>query len=255
MRNLLFAVMALLLPFVATGQDGQGYQMFENFYITPKAGMGAELEAAMGAHNKKYHAEPPYAAQVYYVINGENAGKYVWSMGPATWTDHENRPSDDGHDTDWDKNVGTLIDEYGSTDFWKLDVKHSRFTGAFDLNKLQLWIVDIKDGQMYRANAIFKKVNEVHEAMDEVPFGIYRKQMSGSEGPDLAMIWFFDSLAWFDEEPMFRKHYEEINGEGSFQQLLDEWDDVVESLQNEVWVFQPEMSGHDGKGMNRGSDE
>ena len=145
MKHLIRAMIICLLPVISFAQ-GSDYQLFENFYFTPKAGHGAQLKEALSEHNQKYHPRGDYAAQVYSVLNGPNAGKFVWSMGPTTWTKVENRPADEGHDTDWDETVSIHIESYDATDFFRLNDELSHFPGPFDLELLQLWLVDLKDG-------------------------------------------------------------------------------------------------------------
>ena len=189
MKKFTFLLAALMIPFFMTGQDELPYRLFETMYMTPKAGSSSALKDALGAHNRKYHPRGTYQSQVYYVMNGPNAGKLVWSMGPTTWTQHENRPDDQGHTDDWDKNVSTLVDEMGGTDYWKLDAENSNFGGPFDLNKLQVWMVDLKNGQDYRASSVFKKVVAAMTSMDDpLPFGLYDRQLPGTHGYDLVMI-------------------------------------------------------------------
>ena len=235
--------MICLIPMLGVGQDTD-YQMFELFYFTPKAGHGADLEAAMYAHNQKYHPRGDYSAQVYYVMNGPNAGKYVWSMGPTTWTKIQNRPAEEGHDSDWDENIAIHIDSYDATDYYRLNSERSYFPGPVDLKMLRLWLIDIKEGQGYRYRALMEKVQAVYKENEyDHPMGIYNRQLSGSHGYDVAMIWFFDGLDWLDEESSFSKDYD--------ANLMDEWGAIVERMDVEVWQFEPDMSGHDGKAVTR----
>ena len=251
MKHFLFAAAMLLAPLFMFGQS-EGYAMFENFYFTPKNGHAAELEQALGDHNRKWHGQGDYAAQVYYVMNGPRAGQYIWSMGPTTWTKIDSRPADDGHDGDWDKNVSVHIESYGATDFYRMDQELSRFTGPFDLGLLELWHVELEDGQGYRFRALLERVKDVNEQTDaKLPFGVYWRQLSGSQGTDVVLVWFHESLTEFDQPGTFRERYEGIHGEGSMDNLIDEWDDFTKSMEIELWQFVPEMSGHDGKGVAR----
>ena len=254
MKHLLRAVILCLIPVLGFGQNTD-YQLFENFYFTPKAGHGADLEAALAEHNQKYHPVGDHAAQVYAVLNGPNAGKYVWSMGPTTWTKVENRPAEEGHDGHWDEKVSIHIESYDATDFYRLDDELSHFPGPFDLQLLQLWMVDIKDGQEYRYKELMNKVLGVYKDNNyEIPMGVYRRQLSGSHGIDLAMVWFVEGLNWMDEDGPFAKDFTAKYGEGAMEDLVEEWQDIVERMDVELWRFIPEMSGHDGKAVARGDD-
>ena len=41
--------------------------------------------------------------------------------------------------------------------------------------------------------------------------------------------------AEFDDDFNFRKAYEEHHGAGTWELLMDEWDDCVEGMTQEVW--------------------
>ena len=255
MKHLINVAMLLLVPILAFGQSPD-YAMFENFYFTPKAGHADDLEQAMSAHNKKYHPRGDYSAQVYTVLNGPNAGNFMWSMGPTTWTKIETRPKEEGHDSDWDKNVSVHIDSYDATDFYKMDEELSHFSAPFDLNVLRVWMVDVGDGHGTHFTRLLERIKEVNVASDsKLPFGVYRRQLSGSHGVDMALIWFVDSLEWFDEDGDFAQRYEEVHGEGSMNDLRDDWSAITDRVDVEIWRFIPEMSGYDGKAIDRTAND
>ena len=56
------------------GQDTQSTNFAEVTYLFPKMGHGAELEAALTAHNEKYHSSAPNQAFIRYVDYGEMSG-------------------------------------------------------------------------------------------------------------------------------------------------------------------------------------
>ncbi|MDX1408980.1 MAG: hypothetical protein R3330_12620 [Saprospiraceae bacterium] len=244
----------LLVPLLASAQDAPQYTLFENFYLTPKNGHAAKLEAAMKAHNKKWHGPGAYQAQVYSVMNGPNAGKLVWSMGPSSWERHENRPQDAAHDSDWDMNIAPHIESYDATDYFSLDPEISYFPGPFDLNRLRLWMIDLNDGKENQFRAFMKRITKVAAENDsKIPHGVYWRQFAGTNPPDVGIVWFFDSLEWFDQESPFPGWYDAMYGEGAFELMIDEWEGIRKSVDVEIWTFDPDMSGHDGKGVNRAS--
>lgn len=252
MKPLKLVWVFVLMPLLAFSQDENVPTVFENFYFTVMNGHAAKLEAAMSAHNKKYHPEGLYQAQVYSVMNGPNAGKLVWSMGPSTWSAHENRPQQEGHDEDWDENISVHIDSYGATDYFQMDTDLSYFPAAFDLKRLRLWMVDLEDGANDRFQAFMKRIVKVNSANNsEVPMGVYQRQFAGTNPPDVGIVWFFDSLEWFEQPGEFAGWYEAMYGEGSMELLIEEWEDMVKAMDVEIWTFIPEMSGHDGAAVDR----
>jgi len=255
MKHLFKVAWLLLVPVLAFGQSSD-YSMFENFYLTPKAGHADDLAKAMSSHNKMYHPAGDYSAQVYNVLNGPNAGKMMWSMGPTTWTKIESRPADAGHDSDWDKNVAVHIESYDATDFFKMDGDLSYFPAPFDLSVLRVWMVDVGEGHDKHFTRMMERIKEVNVASNsELPFGLYKRQLSGSHGIDVALIWFVDSLTWFDEDGDFAERYEEVHGKGAMQDLRSDWDAIVDRMDVEIWRFSAELSGHDGKAIDRTSND
>jgi hypothetical protein len=255
MKHFFKVAWLLLVPILAFGQSSD-YAMFENFYFTPMNGHAADLQKALSAHNQKYHPAGDYAAQVYSVLNGPNAGKLIWSMGPTTWTKIESRPTEEGHDSDWDENVSIHIESYDATEFYKMDEDLSRITGPFDLNVLRIWTVDIGDGHKHHFDVLMKRIKEVNDASDsEVPFGVYRRQLSGSHGMDVVLVWFVESLAYFDQDSDFAERYEAVHGEGAMDILIDDWNAITDRVDMEIWRFMPDMSGHDGKGVERPTND
>ena len=126
--------------------------MVENMYILPKRGMEDKLEAAVKAHNTKFHPEGPYVAGLRKIEYGEKAGWYVFIYGPTTYDNLDNRPEKaNGHDADWSTTVDPLIETYGTTSLWNLD-KDLSF--GYDILKkskyYEIWSVKLKEGEYYR---------------------------------------------------------------------------------------------------------
>ncbi len=255
MKHFFKVAWLLLVPILAFGQSSD-YAMFENFYFTTKAGHAADLKKSLSAHNKKYHPQGDYAAQVYSVQNGPNAGKLVWSMGPTTWTKIENRPQEEGHDGDWDENIAIHIESYDATEYYKMDDDLSNFPAPFDLSVLRLWMVDIGEDHEHHFDMIMKRIKAVNvESGSTLPFGVYRRQLAGSHGIDAILVWFVESLEWFDTQSDFAKNYEAVHGEGSMDDLIDDWRMITDRVDVEIWRFDPELSGHDGKAVERTTND
>jgi hypothetical protein len=240
MRNLLFIF--LLTPFCLFAQD-TGYAMYETMYMTSKAENAKQLDDNLAAHNKKYHAEDPYQAGVFYVVNGPHEGSYFWVMGPTTWTALDDRPSDGGHDDDWADNVAPLCESQSLVEYWKLDQKLSRFPGEFKLTKQLVWYFDIASGKGSKATELLGKVNKVNaKHYPDDTYGVYRNQFANNTGRDIAMVWFFENYAWMDDDSNFGKKFEEEFGSGSWSYFLTEWREATEGRVDELREFVPELS-------------
>ena len=86
MKKVVFWI--LLIPFLAISQSSPEYAVFENTVLTPNSADVKKFETNLAAHNKQFHTDGPFGARVYYIANGENAGSYMWVMGPLPMECH-----------------------------------------------------------------------------------------------------------------------------------------------------------------------
>ncbi|MFD1094835.1 hypothetical protein [Salegentibacter chungangensis] len=252
MRSLLLWV--FLIPIVAISQntdqesevDNQEYVVFENVLLTPNPEHLKQFEEGLAAHNKQYHAEGPFGARVYFIASGPNSGRYIWSMGPLPWSAFDKRPHDkQGHDADWRDNVAAYILPESDQIYWRSHPDLSNFSQDFKIDKL---LVDMYDVNRYKEADVIKSMEKATKVMQEkfpeLTYGVYTNELPNSkDGRDLAMVFFFEEMAWMGKDPQFIKAYEEVNGEGSFQSFIREWGEITSGKQSEIWIYQPELSG------------
>ncbi|PKP40154.1 MAG: hypothetical protein CVT96_10200 [Bacteroidetes bacterium HGW-Bacteroidetes-13] len=235
----------LLIPILAVSQSNESYAVVENSMITANPAKIKEFEAGIAKHNKKFHAIGAYGARVYYINNGINTGKYIWSMGPLPWSDFDKRPENKEHDDDWNANVLPYIMAEGETTYWKFEAKHSHFPKDFALKKL---VVDVYDIKRFDRSKALKLLEQVHKVMvEKMPtetFAIYTNEFSNTfDGKDLAYVSFFDKSSWLGEDNDFPKKYDAVFGEGSFAHFLKDWEEVSLGSQTELWNLRPDLSG------------
>ena len=48
------------------------------------------------------------------------------------------------------------------------------------------------------------------------------------------MVWSFDTFGSWANDPGPKAQYEKVNGEGSWQRLLDEWMDILVDYNSEI---------------------
>lgn len=245
----------LLIPILAVSQNNEGYAVVENSMITANPAKIKEFEAGIAKHNKKFHAIGAYGARVYYINNGINTGKYIWSMGPLPWSDFDKRPENKEHDDDWNANVLPYIMAEGETTYWKFESKLSHFPKDFAIKKL---VVDVYDIKRFDRSKALKLLEQVHKVMvEKMPtetFGIYTNEFSNTfDGKDLAYVSFFDKSSWLGEDNDFPKKYDAVFGDGSFAHFLKDWEEVSLGSQTELWNLRPDLSGLDAnvKASNR----
>ncbi|MFK5855452.1 MAG: hypothetical protein QM503_04925 [Bacteroidota bacterium] len=237
------AIMAFVT--LTFAQEKENYVMFENTRLVVKTDKFKDFGKAMAHHNSTYHAEGPYHANVWNVAVGEKAGQIIWSMGPCTFAQHDDRPDGSEHMDDWLYNVMPTISVMDGSNMWKMDDKLS-YSPEEDSksSKLSITVYDIKEWQGYRFKEILDKALQVYREKEyEWSFSTYWPQFSTNADEDVALVWGFDSWSWFDKDANFKKDFEEIHGEGSWQKFLEELRGTVKSSKDEVWVLIPELSG------------
>ena len=127
MRKILTVFLAVIaFTTFSFAQEDESYTMFENTRLVVKTDKYKEFGKAMTHHNKTYHSgEGPYHANVWSVTVGEDAGQFIWSMGPCTYTEHDGRPSGKEHMEDWLFNVMPNVKYIEETNLWKMDKEAS----------------------------------------------------------------------------------------------------------------------------------
>jgi hypothetical protein len=208
----------------------------ENMYILPKQGMEEKFEAAVKAHGQKFHPEGPYRAVLRKVEYGQKAGWYVWVFGPTTYASLDNRPAKEGgHAEDWAKTVDPLIQTYGEIELWNLVPELSYGMDILKKsNYYEIWKVDLKRGDYYRFKAISEKLEKAYESIGKTAFLIFNNPIHTKGGADVAILWSFDTYADWDKDKGAKDAYEKINGSGTWQQLLDEWYDILVDYDTEI---------------------
>ena len=247
MKKILFLL--LLIPCLMVSQEYQEPLVVQNVMLTVLPGHTKAFETAVAAHNKKYHAPGTYQSNVFSIGNGTNTGKYIWNMGPLPWSALDGRPTtEDGHDADWDANVLPHLSGEVDVNYWRFHAESSNFSKEFTLDKLSVFIVDIKHMKNSDfMDKVLKKVIKVYkEKMPEQIYGMYTNEMSNANGLDFAWVNFFDSFAWMGKEDTFPKYFEEVHGEGSFKSFLADVEATTNGQNTELWVYRKDLSGTTG---------
>lgn len=230
------SAMIIVSGALAQSANDKPATIVETMYILPKRGMDDKLEAAVKAHDMKFHPAGPYQAGLRKVEYGDKAGWYVWIMGPTTYASLDTRPQKDGgHDADWTNNVDPLIDQYGSTSLWeyKPDLSY-----GYDMLKnfkyYEAWLVKMKQGQMYRFKALAEKLKKTFESDGKRSFLVFGNPLHTAESPDLVILWSFKTYDDWSQDWGTKASYEKLYGAGSWQNMLDEWKDIVKDYNAEI---------------------
>jgi hypothetical protein len=243
MKHLL--ALFMLLPVLTWGQESE-YLVFETIQVTPAPDKVLQFETLVKAHNNEFHPEGTYGVRVYEIASGPNSGKYNWVMGPATWSALDSRPSGAAHTQDWVGNVVPNLLAKTNVVYWRFRNDKSRFPVDLNISKLYVWQVDVHRDGWEKAMDIMDKVHKVYaEKLPGATYGVYTNELaSTSQGNDLAIIWFFDKWAWMAEDNQFAMKYNEVHGEGSFEEMLDSWREATAGVEQELWVYREDLSSN-----------
>jgi hypothetical protein len=232
----LIFTLILGISLMAMGQSK--YKMFQLAYFKPlpNADMKAAKKAMMD-HNKTFHNEGPFQASVWSNLTGEMTGTWAWVMGPTTFSDFDNRPMDEAHDSDWNKVVKGNF-KLVANEYWRMDEKLSYAPEGYESGDKVIWTVyDLKGGDSYRFKAMVGKILEVYKQKEYTyDFTVYWNQFDNTDGRDVVTEVSFNKWSFLDRDRAFKKDFEEVHGEGSWWKLIEEYRDIVDSSYDELSV-------------------
>lgn len=223
MKNLLYTLIVLLGAAFSL-QAQTDYKQWESHYFKAKPGEREAFEKGLAEHHKKFHNEAPFKASIFNVVTGPHSGMYDMEMGPMTFTQMENRPSSAEHDEHWAKVMehGELV---GETVYWRADKDIDyKPEGSKDFGTYRWRYVTLLPGGGDRYEALMEDVIAVFKAKGyNRSFNMYWR-FGASEGANVVTELGMKNMASFDEESTWRKDFEEVHGEGSYQRFLDDLD-------------------------------
>ena len=242
MKKLIFLMVAVFVCLMTYAQDS--YIMYETMYIKPKSSKIKEFNEAFAAHNKKFHGEGSHAVAIQSVVNGSRVGQLVWVMGPLTFTDLDSRPSDDAHMDDWNA-VMPHIDEITEVEYWRMDPDLSYTPEGWNFTpKIHIRTWELKHGKSEEFLSIMKKIVEVFRAKKyDHSWHVYWNYFQTGNGRDISAVFGFDKWAFYDEDPVFIKEFEEIHGKGSWEETYENMTQVTVEMTEELRELIPELGG------------
>ncbi len=247
-------LMIFTLIFGATttlnAQDDSSYVMWESIMLTPDNTKLKALGEAMSKHNKAYHQDGPYKANVYNISSGPNIGKMIWQMGPLKFSDLDGRPSKGGHDEDWRDNVMPHVKKMTHGEYWKQDLELSN-TSSLDPENvthplLLIRYFEAAGDHGYSIDHLLKQMSETVKAMDgDNPWGVYDNQFRQgfTIGRHLAWVSFNKNWAEMDEAPKFKETFIKVHGEDSWRPFQEGMADSFSNSWDEIWEYNAKLSG------------
>jgi hypothetical protein len=226
------------------------YEMWESMMITPDNAKLKLLGDALRKHNQTYHKQAPYTAFVYNIVTGPNTGKLIWEMGPVTFTQLDKRPASSAHDDEWRDLVMPYVKSMTHGEYWRADDKlnnTSMLTG--DASVYPLLFVrynEVAKDQGHNVNRLFKQISETVKAMEGVnPWGVYYNEFRQGYniGRHIATVSFYKNWAELDKEDTFKKTFEKLYGENSWDEFVQSMGDTFSNSWDEIWEYNPKLSG------------
>jgi hypothetical protein len=219
--------------------NGKPVSVIEYLYILPKTGMSEKLEAALKAHDNKFHPEGMYVSTLNKVDFGEKAGWFVLVMGPTSYAAFDKPPDIElAHYTDWNTNVLPLVAQFGGMGLWNYDPDLSFGMDIFKkAAHYEIWGVTFKRGQYKRFKPFVEKLKQTYESMKNTAFLVFENPVHTSNGMDIAFVWSFNTFEDWAKDDGTKAAYEKLNGDGSWDLMLNEWDQSVQEYNTELRSF------------------
>ncbi|MEJ7740194.1 MAG: hypothetical protein WKF97_22465 [Chitinophagaceae bacterium] len=237
MKNLFFLL--LLLPVLGIGQTKVVLTSSRVFAKNDKAG---EFEKALSNHSKKYHTGD-VAWRVWSIQSGPDAGGYMVTEGPTTWSTLDSRADiSPEHTADWEKNVLPLTEGRGQSGYYDFQADLSTVQLTDYADKIIINHMTAKPGKINNMTALLQKFKKVWMAGSE-SIAVYLTAFSGEPG----YIYVtrlkngLKELASDYRKPMADR-FNEVNGASSFDGWLKDYSEVVQSRWSELLIYKPLLS-------------
>jgi hypothetical protein len=168
----------LLLPVLGIGQTKTVLTSNRLFAKNDKAG---EFEKALSSHAQKYHTGD-VAWRVWSIESGPDAGGYMVSEGPTTWSALDSRADISAeHTADWEKNVLPLTTGQGQSGYYDFQADLSTVQLTDYSDKIVINHMTAKPGKINDVMALIQKLQKVWAA-DGESVAVYSAAYSGEPG-------------------------------------------------------------------------
>jgi hypothetical protein len=202
----------------------------------------AEFEKALSNHAKKYH-QGDVAWRVWSIESGPEAGGYMITEGPSTWSTLDSR-GDLGaeHMADWTKNVLPHTEGRGQSGYYSFEADLSTVQLTDYADKIIINHMTFKPGKGAHCKELIEQMKKVWMA-DGQSVAVYSVSNSGEPGY-ITVTRLKKGLQELESD--YRKpmdvRYDAVNGAGSFDRWLKEYAEVVQSRRSELLFYKPLLS-------------
>ena len=237
MKKLIF--MLLLIPAIGMGQSKT---VLTSNRVFAKNDKSVEFEKALANHAQKYH-KGDVSWRVWSIESGPDAGGYMISEGPSSWSNLDGRGDiSEEHTADWAKNVLPLTTGSGQIGYFdfRADLGTVQLTDYAD--KIVINHMTAKPGKVSSMMVMMQKFKKVWEASKE-SVAVYSVAFSGEPGYIYVtrLKEGLKELAADYRKPLADR-YNEIYGAGSFDNWLKDYADIVQNRWSELLFYKPLLS-------------
>ncbi len=234
MKNLFF-----LLFFIPVVGMGQAKTLLSSSRVFAKNDKTAEFETALSNHAKKYHTGD-VSWRVWSIQSGPDAGGYMITEGPTTWSAMDGRGDISAeHTTDWEKNVLPLTEGPGQSGFYDFQPDLSTVQLTDYADKILITHMTAKPGKINRMVTLLQKMKKVWTA-DTQSVAVYLTAFSGEPGY-ITVTRLKNGLKELASD--YRKpttvRFNTANGAGSFNTWLNDYADIVQNRWSELLMYKP----------------
>ena len=236
-----FFLLLLLLPLIGIGQTKTILTSNRLFAKNDKTG---EFEKALSAHAKKYH-KGDVAWRVWSIQSGPDAGGYMVTEGPSTWSALDSRADISAeHTNDWEKNVLPLTDGRGQSGYYDFQADLSTVQLTDYADKIIINHMNAKPGKINNVITLIQTMKKVWVA-DKESVAVYLTAFSGEPGY-ITVTRLKDGLKELasDYRKPMAERFAAVNGAGSFETWLKDYSDAVESRWSELLIYKPLLSSN-----------
>lgn len=244
-----YAYLILFIFFCGHIFSQDNYVQFETVILTPDLSKIEELRENMRAHNAKYHVDLPFRTGVWQIVTGPNTGKIVWVMGPCTFAQLDERPSDDGHEEDWRKNISPLLKNTEHAEYWRqMPETVVNPADADDTTSPLLYLryYSVNPGQGFSVDRLFGQLVEAvrqTEMTDSWSIYVNRFVQGVKNGRHYVSVRAMEKWADLDEDINFASVFNKIHGQEAHRTWVTETRQVFSNQWEEIWTFDAYMSG------------
>jgi hypothetical protein len=242
--NAAVAGLVLLGPAMLAGQD---YVQYESQYLIALPGQSEDLEQALADHNRRFHNQGAFLANVSFIVNGPRTGQLFWVMGPGTWTQWDARPADDAHDSDWANNVMAHA-RNGRTEYWRrIDALSSEVDEGDEPRPLsRIRFFSVEDAGLFRqTQAMIEAVVAAGQQSRSRTF--FARQFASPDGRDFALVESYRNWAELDEGGgggrTFAERFIDVHGLSAWEQFQEDREAAGVTAMDEWHQALPELSG------------